>query len=191
MINNKYQILWEKYFEGDEKHLSVLYYEIFDTLLNFGLKYNSNRQLVEDCLQNIFVDILNNKRKYKAIKNISFFLMKALRNQISNEQRKVKKLISVPEYNELEFNISYAIESSIIEIESEEIKNKFIQIVKNELSDRQKEAIYLKFNCGLDYSQIAELMNISVDSSRTLIYRSIKLLKETFATKNYFHLIFN
>ena len=46
------------------------------------------------------------------------------------------------------------------------------------LSDRQREAIYLKYTNDFSYEEIAEILNIDVASSRTLIYRSIKKIRE-------------
>jgi len=59
---------------------------------------------------------------------------------------------------------------------SEEIKNKLIEAVNN-LPPKQKEIIYLKFEEEMDYKEISEVMNISVDSARKLMYRSLISLR--------------
>lgn len=175
-----YQGIWKKFTEGDDQALSSLYFDFFDSLLNFGMKYSSDRFLVEDCIQNLFVDLLKNRDKQKPVQNIRFYLYKGLRNQLAYEKRKTKKLVSVEEPEETDFRISYSIENSLIASETDELQGRFLKLITDNLTSRQKEALYLKFNCGFDYIQIAELMQISVESARTIIYRTLKSIKDTF-----------
>jgi RNA polymerase sigma factor (sigma-70 family) len=188
--NDSYQEIWCKYLEGDKEALATLYFEFYDLLLNFGMKYSSNRYLVEDCIQNLFVDLLKKQRKQKSIGNIKFYLIKALRNQMSYEQRKTKKITSVPEIFETEFRITYSVENDLISNDTDQMREKFLKLVNESLTERQKEALYFKFNCGFDYDEIAELMAISVESTRTMVYRTIKTLKKTFGGDKYSNLIF-
>ncbi len=184
-----YQKIWQNFIDGDDDALSSIYFEFFDMLLNFGVKYSGDRFLVEDCIQNLFVDLLKNRQKQKPVKNIRFYLTKALRNQISYELRKTKKLLRVDESGESDFRIIYSVENSLISDETDEMRTKFLEMVMEGLTPRQKEALYLKFNCGFDYIQISELMQISIESVRTMIYRTLKSIKEIFDTNSYSNLI--
>lgn len=184
-----YQKIWQNFIDGDDGALSSLYFEFFDMLLNFGVKYSADRFLVEDCIQNLFVDLLKNRQKQKPVKNIKFYLTKALRNQIANEYRKSKKLLLVDKPDERDFRISYSAENSLIANETDEMQTRFLKMVMEDLTPRQKEALYLKFNCGFDYTQISEIMQISVESVRTTIYRTLKSIKEIFDNESYSNLI--
>lgn len=185
-----YQDVWLKFIEGDDDALSSIYFEFFDLLLNFGMKYSSDRYLVEDCIQNLFVDLLKNRHQQKTVNNLRFYLTKALRNQMLYEHRKTKKLIPVEEQTETEFTVTYSVENSLIATETNEMHLRFLKMVMEDLTVRQKEALYLKFNCGFDYKQISELMQISVESVRTMIYRTLKSIKETFGDEAHSTLIF-
>jgi DNA-directed RNA polymerase specialized sigma24 family protein len=46
------------------------------------------------------------------------------------------------------------------------------------LSDRQREIIYLRYECGMEYDQICDIMDLKNDSARKLVYRAIKSLKD-------------
>ena len=175
-----YRNVWQKFIEGDDEALSFIYFEFFDMLLNFGMKYSSDRFLVEDCIQNLFVDLLKKRQAQRPVANLRFFLTKALRNQMLYEYRKTKKLVPVSEHRETDFRITYSIENSLIANETGEMRLRFLKMVMEDLTDRQKEALYLKFNCSFDYGQISELMQISVESARTLVYRTLKSIRETF-----------
>ena len=141
--NDLYQNIWQKFMEGDEEALSSIYFDFFDMLLNFGMKYSSDRFLVEDCIQNLFVDLLKNRQKQRPVTNIRFYLMKALRNQMASEQRITKRMLSVDESDEADFRISYSVENSLIACETDEMQSRFLKMVMEGLTTRQKEALYL------------------------------------------------
>lgn len=184
--------LWRRFTEGDNEALSSIYFESFDMLLNFGMKYSSDRSFIEDCIQNLFIDLLKKRHRQKEVLDVKFYLLKALRNQMLYSQRKTKRLTLMPEteISRMDFRITYAIENDLILKDVNEMRAKFLKMVTETLTLRQKEALYLKFNCGLNYIEISELMQISVESARTIIYRTLKTLKNTFGKEDYYNLIF-
>jgi len=177
---DNHQFIWKRFVDGDNDALSMIYFDYFDMLLNFGIKYVSDKLLVEDCIQNLFVDLMRNREKLGDVRSIRFYLFKALRNKISNEIRRKNRWRTVSGIEESEFQISYTIENKLIDRERDEIQAKLIELISKTLTGKQKEALYLKFNCGFDYVQIAEVMDIHTDSARTLIYRTFKQIKQTF-----------
>ncbi|MGE4587683.1 MAG: RNA polymerase sigma factor [Mangrovibacterium sp.] len=177
---DQYQANWARFLGGDTEALASIYFDFFDLLLNFGLKYSPDRFLVEDCIQNLFTDILKNRKKQKPLVNLKFYLLKALRNQIATARRNSRKEFPSGKNRETEFSITYSFERSLIARETKEMRRRFLNLVREQLTNRQQEALYLKFTCGFDYSQISELMSISVESARTLIYRTLKSIRESF-----------
>jgi len=178
--DDSYQDIWQRFISGDKEEISNLYFKSFDVLLNFGLKYSSDRYLVEDSIQNLFIDVISGVDRLKSINNIKFFLLKALKNQILYQQRKIGRLVVMDEPQRAEFQITYSIETELTTRETEEIVRKFLDMVRENLTIKQKEALYLRFNCGFDYDEISELMGISIESARTMIYRTIKLIRKRF-----------
>jgi RNA polymerase sigma factor (sigma-70 family) len=75
-------------------------------------------------------------------------------------------------------NQTPAFEETLInsEIQKENI-NLLIRAV-NQLTSQQQRALFLKFEQNLTYSEIAEILGISIESARTNIYRSLKTLRE-------------
>jgi RNA polymerase sigma factor (sigma-70 family) len=48
----------------------------------------------------------------------------------------------------------------------------------SQLSSRQKEAIFLKYNFGLDYEEVSKVLNINYQSARNLIHRGISRIRK-------------
>jgi RNA polymerase sigma-70 factor (ECF subfamily) len=65
--------------------------------------------------------------------------------------------------------------------ENKELNQKVFNAIE-ELSPRQKEIIYLKFNQDFSYKQISQIMHISYQAARNLLYQSIKILKKIVAS---------
>jgi len=180
---NKYVDSWRKFISGDDTALSTIYLGIYDDLLNFGLKFSTERTIVEDCIQNLFIDLLKNRNKLKSVVNIDFYILKSLRNQVKKEQAKRQKLNitdTIHKNQNHPFFITYSIEEKLIQEDAEKIKSKFVSFIKKNLTPHQKEALCLRYNFSLEYDQVAEIMGIDIASARTLIYRAIKTIKKNF-----------
>jgi RNA polymerase sigma factor (sigma-70 family) len=74
--------------------------------------------------------------------------------------------------------VVWSVEQEIILREISEQKSKILLLALNELTPRQKEAIYLRFTRELDYKEVAGLMDISVEACRNLISRAISILRQ-------------
>jgi len=174
--------LWHSFLKGDDKSFAVIYQQHIDRLLSYGHKLSQDKELVSDCIQDIFLELYYKRRKLsRNIKNPKVYLFIALRNNI------VKKLEQSRKYKSLEikeclfedmFSSEYSYQDKLIEMEiSSEIKNR-LNMAVNGLPPRQKEIIYLKFEEELDYIEISKVLKISVESARKLLHRAILSLRE-------------
>jgi RNA polymerase sigma factor (sigma-70 family) len=77
----------------------------------------------------------------------------------------------------LDANASAEEEIIVNEIKDERIY-KLSQYI-NLLSKKQRQGLFLRFNEEMDYEDIAKIMNVSVQTSRTTIYRAIKALRNS------------
>jgi len=174
--------LWRSFLNGDDKSFSAIYERHISSLLSYGYKLSHNRELVRDCIQEIFIDLFSKKEKLSAnIKNLKAYLFVALRNNLIKKiaQRRKQEILEIKKGREENiFNVEYSHQYQLIELEvSNEIKSKLNAAV-NSLSSRQKEIIYLKFNEELDYKEISDILKISVESSRKLLHRALLSLRE-------------
>jgi RNA polymerase sigma factor (sigma-70 family) len=102
--------------------------------------------------------------------------MKSFRNNLIRSINQEKRY-SFEEKDDYFFEISFSIEHQLIESELEQKKAKLLTKALKKLSVRQKEAIYLRYTNELEYEEIAEIMKMSIEGARNLIYRAIKSLR--------------
>jgi RNA polymerase sigma factor (sigma-70 family) len=77
----------------------------------------------------------------------------------------------------------------IEEEEEKELKYKINEALR-QLPARQKEALYLRFNESLDYPEVAQLLEISVESARKQVYRALKTLREDSSLNSFVFMTF-
>lgn len=161
--------------------MTILFYP---TLHNYGTKLTKDYTLVEDCIQDLFLDLWRRRSYLGETDHVKFYLLKSLRRKIYAERKNKDKwfLQDWEESDGTEFAGEFTIESMIIESESAEINLKKLHQVLGGLSKRQREAIYLKFYQEMDNEQISRVMSINYQSVRNLIHTAIRDLQNAWFT---------
>ena len=166
---------WKALRMGDNSALEHIYRSHIQTLHRFGLSINANEDLVSDAIHDVFIDIWNKKEKISPTDNVKFYLLKSLKNRIirqtSNELRRDTL------HNNWQDLTS---EDSLVDSEFEQNTEQALNGFLNELSDRQKEIIRLRFYEDLNHNQIAELLNMNMQSAKNLLHRAIESLRKKF-----------
>lgn len=160
-----------------DKSLSGIFETHFNALYNYGLKISKDSQLVEDSIQDLFFRLLIKNFNIESVKNQRYYLLKSLRRQILKTLELKYYQINKVEVNDDCFT-EFSPEDYFIQNQSEE--NLIVRVNKalNQLSDRQREAIYLRYFENLEYEQIAEIMNINYQSVKNNVHRGLVALKD-------------
>ena len=171
--------IWTKFKNGDGDALSFIYAENSNKLYLYGLKLTTNYSIIEDSIHDLFSDLIRNRKKLGETDNIHFYLIKSFKRRLQRQLHKEQRYNLKDNDQEYAFDITYSIEHDIILEENSNQKIRFLNEALKDLTPRQKEAVYLKFTQGVEYVDIAEMMDMSVESCRNLICKAIKSLKES------------
>ena len=177
---NSDQIIWENFLCGDDEAYTYIYREYSQALYAYGMHFTSDKGLVEDCIQDVFIKIFQNRRHLQSTDNIKLYLFIALKNKLFNIFRKDIKYSQIDSLEPV-FAAEYTIEDEIIENEREQFLNEKMIRMLEVLSRRQKEIIYYRFVEGLSYEEICQIMDMNYQSTQNLIQRSLKKLRTTFS----------
>jgi len=170
--------IWSRFREGDKEAFAVLYNLHVNNLFSYGTKICKDEDAVKDSLQEIFMDLYLRRNKIDlSEEKLKYYLLLALKRSLIKKMDAGRKLIR--QFNEsTDFEADYSIEFQIIEHEKdEEIRQKVVTAL-NQLPAGQKEAIYLRYNESLEYSQVAQILNITVESVRKQVFRALKTIRE-------------
>ena len=170
--------IWASFKKGEEWAISFIYAEHAEKLYRYGLKFTSDISFIEDALQDLFAELIKNRKNIGDTDNILFYLLKSYKRKLLRKMQTEKRFMSDEELQEYQFEVIWSVEHELILKEVSEQKSKMLLKALNELTPRQKEAIYLRFTRELDYNEVAGLMDISVEACRNLICKAISILKK-------------
>jgi len=177
--------LWIQFKEGNDHSFYLLYDQYSDNLYKYGCHFSKNKDFVKDCIHDLFLELYKYRERLSVTDNVQFYLFRSLRRIIHKERVKLIPVV----YDEMIYspdNIQdLSCEDSIIASETEAENRVFLNEAMKTLSNRQHEALSLKFEHNQSYHEIAEIMGISVESARTMIYRALKELRERFEHKGH------
>jgi RNA polymerase sigma-70 factor (ECF subfamily) len=160
--------------EGNKGSFEKLFNNYCQSLINFSRRYVLDRQVAENIVQEIFVRIWTNRSSLDPAKNIKSYLYTSVKNEslkylrhLDVEQRSAEKLIpSVPHDNRPDMSV-----------DAKELEIK-IQKAVYDLPEKCREIFTMNRFENLKYSEIAEILNISVKTVETQMGRALKKLRE-------------
>lgn len=177
-LNTDYY-LWKSFKEGNSDSFYQLYDQYADILYRYGMNFSKDKESIKDCIHDLFLDLYKYRVKLATIDNIRFYLLRSLRRKIHLNQIKSNPIIYINNSIPSNDNHELPFENSIIASEIELENNIALTKALKKLNDRQREGLSLKFEYNLSYSEIAEILNMSVESARTAIYRALKILRKS------------
>ncbi len=146
--------------QKDEILFKSIYLEFYPSLIVFAKGYVKQVALAEDIVEDVLLKLWNNRHTIYAIKNLKLYLFVAAKNACINQLIKIKKIDSFS-IDDLQIEIS----GSTSNAEEKLISNENLAIINNEIKKlpQKCQAIFLLIKEEkLKYSEVAELLNISV-----------------------------
>lgn len=174
--------LWEACLEGNREAFKEIYCRFYSLLYNYGTKLLTDKELVKDCIQDVFIKMIQNHKNLSVTPNVKGYLIKTLKNKLLDVLEKEKQIDHITLHEEQFDTGELSADLSFGETEAD-IRSKHLMMVYKELSSRQQEAIYLYYVKELKHEEIAEVMGINIQSSKNLLFRSLSKLKGLYLKK--------
>ncbi|MCX6222889.1 MAG: sigma-70 family RNA polymerase sigma factor [Bacteroidia bacterium] len=170
--------VWNNFIlNGDLYALSNIYLHYYDLLFDYGQRHTSDKQLVEDTIQNVFINIIKFRKSISIVKNLNGYLISTFRRQLFLDLNKKKKTILTEQLPEEHFDYFKSPDQDVSDEENLGRLHLTIKQCIDKLTDKQQEIIFLRFEREISYEEIAETLNISVDSCYKSIHRAIKTVR--------------
>lgn len=182
MKREDWTVVWTRFKEGDLNAFQMIYDGFFQNLYAYGSKLAPGQNVVDDCIQELFLELYTHRNNLKTPQNLEFYLLTALRRIIFHKIRKENRFKNL-EDDQLR---SFLFELEKDDYENEDFKQAKIDVVKSALSElntSQREMLYLKFYNDLSYAEIGELLGIRPDSAKKQVYRIIERLRSDLSSQ--------
>ncbi|GAB6120048.1 RNA polymerase sigma factor [Dysgonomonas termitidis] len=167
----------KSFLSGDDKAFSFMYTKYVDELLAYGISLGFDRETLKDIIQDVFYKLYFDKKILKNVIRLKFYLFKIFKNKLFDLHRSSVKTTAIS-YFEMSFSIKSTILDFLIgEEERKDIENHIDRLL-NKITDRQRDAIYLRFIQEMEYEEIGELLDMTAPAVRKLVSRAIKRMRE-------------
>ncbi len=155
--------LWASFIKGDMASFRNIYSQFYQPLYNFGLSY-AKKEIVENCIQDMFLYILQHRSHLKNIKNVRAYLYKSFRNQLYKNAKAEKLILQ-------------ALEKDIYFEKNENIFIDIIGKLVKRLSNREQEIIRLKYYQNFKNKEIASTLNIEYQTVRNTLHNALQKMR--------------
>ncbi|NBC08955.1 MAG: sigma-70 family RNA polymerase sigma factor [Bacteroidetes bacterium] len=170
--------LWQQLRSGHKPALERIYRREVDALYRYGRRLTENVPLVEDAIQELFIELWKRRESLGATDAIRPYLLVSLRRKIMRlSQKRDQQTLSWEEDQPPEAETEAAESQLIAEEQTAETQQRLQQALQ-QLSPRQREILYLKYFQGLDYKDIAEAIGINYQSVRNTASAGLKALRK-------------
>jgi RNA polymerase sigma factor (sigma-70 family) len=170
--------IWESFKSGNREVFERIFRTHIRVLYKYGSRFTHDPALVEDCIQDLFLDLWHKRQSLGTTDSIKRYLLGSLRRRIIRKLQHKPSNNSSVELENYDFHLELNAEDERIEVESGLAQQKALKEAMAQLTQRQREVIYLKYFQEMSYEEIASVMEISYQSTRNLVYAALKLMKK-------------
>ncbi|MEN6295432.1 MAG: sigma-70 family RNA polymerase sigma factor [Chloroherpetonaceae bacterium] len=182
-INKEDREIVNRILDGDKNEFSKIEKRYSSLIYSLLRKMVRDPEDAKDLVQETFIKVYSNHASYNQIYPFSAWILKISSNTCIDFLRK-KRIDMIPlekstnEDDEGDFYIQIPDRSSIPDenlINSEKIQN--LNKLIDMLPETYKKIVKLRFEDDLNYSEIAETLEIPLGTVKTLIFRARKMLE--------------
>jgi RNA polymerase sigma factor (sigma-70 family) len=176
--NTEDSSLWTNLKAGDEKSFSILFEKYYADLIRYGNSFSPFTEKVQDCVQDVFADVWIYRQSLNDSVVVKAYLLSSVRKRIARLQERDHIFKKATSTDSLHFLFDFSIEHQLISDEETVTKVAHLNSFLNNLPERQKEALYLRYHQGLTVEQIAEMLQINYQSANNLLHRALLQLRK-------------
>jgi RNA polymerase sigma-70 factor (ECF subfamily) len=164
-------LIIEEIRKGNRKVFQNFFNKNYKQFVSFGNNYLFDHQASEDIVQDLFIYIWENADTIHITSSLNSYMQTSIKNRCLNY---LKSLKITDDYKVLDFNISLITEHVFDSTSKEDKEIVYHQILKvvNTLPEKMQQIVRLKFLHGYKYKEIAEELDISINTVKTQLKRA-------------------
>jgi RNA polymerase sigma-70 factor (family 1) len=168
---------WEKIRLGDSTAFSYVFQKYYQALYQFAGRFVKDAQTAENIVQDVFVKLWTNRENCLITSSLKSYLYAATRNTALNFLSREKKQLSTEDLMSDRQDTTANPEERIIENEMIDEIHKAIE----KLPEKCRYVYLMKRYDDLKYHEIAEILDISINTVKTQMKRALKSLLKNLA----------
>ncbi|MEX1212454.1 MAG: sigma-70 family RNA polymerase sigma factor [Balneolaceae bacterium] len=168
---------WEHFVAGDTASFEPLFRGFYQGLYGYGIKLCRDSQLVEDAIQDLFEGLWRKRDHLAHITSPNVYLFVSLRRNLLRSLKKATQFDDLDHTDVEEWQISFNPEDLIVKKEINSQQKSELHRALNQLTNQQKEVLFLHYYNGMSYEEIEEILCINRQSVRNQMHRTMQVLR--------------
>jgi len=148
----------------------------YQSLFTFGCRINADKEIVKDCIHEVFCELWENRFDLPEVKQEKSYLFTYLKRKILKTWQDAQKAtdtgLSILEQTELSY------EAILINTQADEESKIRLQQLLRRISPLQLKIIEYKYFEMLNYDEIALRMNLSPRTVYNQVYEALKTMRK-------------
>lgn len=154
--------------EGDNSSFRLIYNRYIKRIFSMAYRFTGNYEMSKDISQEVFLRLVEKKKLYKPEIHFNTFFYRLAYNCVLNYIRDHRDRIVIDNKGGRPLYSEPAAEEKYMAVElARQMESRLSSLPEN-----QKMAFILNKIEGLRYSEVAEVMDLSIESVKTLVFRA-------------------
>jgi len=167
-----------KYAKGDAEAFEIIYRRHKGSLFRYCLRQLSNRSIAEECFQDIWFKVINNRFNYQPKALFTTYLYRIAQNHVIDIYRKEKKRLADTELKEDAVNKA-VLSDDLVAKDSSYLQER-AQILRKQIAllpFEQRNTLLLKLDTGLSLEEIGIVLDCGKETVKSRLRYATKKLK--------------
>ena len=170
--------LWKHITQGDKAAFEKLYRRYYSSLLAYALRMQFDECIIKDCIQDLFLKIYYNRYDLPVLTYIKPYLYRSLTNLLFDKAKSIRNS-TVPLDELAELIVEDAGLMALFDKNDyERMQAMRLRNALNQLSTKQKNALYFRFIQEFSWEEMAQMFGMSEHSCMNLVGRAISSLRK-------------
>ena len=155
---------------GDDDSFATIIQSHQEMVFSIALHFFHDRGRAEEVAQEVFLQLYKHLGEIESPAHLTFWLRRVTANRCIDESRRVRlRAVALDDAPDLAGETR----------ESDPLLGRTLRRLVHELPDHQRVAITLRFQEGLEPSEIAEVLGIPVNTIKSHLHRALSALRKS------------
>jgi len=174
MIHNDEYLVQKMQTDNNQLAFAMLFNKYSKAVYALSIRYLKNREMAEDTVQNVFYKVWDRRKQKNSDTPFRHYLFTIAKNELIDTLKNKRYYYLVEDYIESLSEDAQEIEEQELRKEQLEQVNKLIE----KMSPQKRRIVELKLNEKISNQEIADKLNISVNTVKFVYSAALKDLRE-------------
>lgn len=167
--------------QKDQKVFKRLYDDLYEDLVGYAFRYLYDKAYSEDVVQEVFISLWVNAERIKINGSLKMYIYRMVRNRCLNFLKTLNVTDEFGEWEEKLLDEPSAIFDMVLNADLEDPYDEMLKNIEL-LPEKMQKIFRLKYMHNFQYTEIAEILGVSVNTVKTQLKRAKAKLRNSLIT---------